>query len=482
MKNIDILFSNNLTAISGQNSTGKSTILGLIGQIFVFYKKYKTINNSSFETKYSEIFKFCPIYEYSAEHNYDVIINEENNEIIKKAKSRFSPKEGKQGRFRIDIGERDEEGKGAINFPVLYLGLKRLFPLAQEKEDSIKINILDLEESEKNFYKKYAQDILILLDGSITPQNIKSPNKEFLAMETSNYSNIGNSAGQDNLGQILTAILSFRRLKNNLGDQYKGGILLIDEVDATLYAGSQIILIKRLYKFSMDLNLQIIFTTHSLEILELLSEKKDWGTVINYFKLSNNKVSNEINPSFSKIKNNILVQTKKQYKIERIHVLCEDKVTKSWCKNLLNYTQEKKMVFINEVPIGSGTLIELAKKKHPVFKKMLFVLDGDQKREAEGLNRVICLPSNSSPEKTIYKFLNSIDEDDDYWDNDHYFTKQVCFNEFIDTNQYKPWFSKKCGIVENSLTKIFNKWKKENSDKVKEFQLEFKNNLEKVLS
>ena len=72
MNNINVQFSNHLTAISGPNSTGKSTILGLVGQIFVFNKKYKTINNSSFETKYSEIFKFCPTHDYNSKYDYRV--------------------------------------------------------------------------------------------------------------------------------------------------------------------------------------------------------------------------------------------------------------------------------------------------------------------------------------------------------------------------------------------------------------------------
>lgn len=47
------------------------------------------------------------------------------------------------------------------------------------------------------------------------------------------------SAGQDNLGQILIAILSFKRLKNQLGEKYAGGILFVDELDAALFPAAQ---------------------------------------------------------------------------------------------------------------------------------------------------------------------------------------------------------------------------------------------------
>lgn len=479
MNNINVEFSNYLTAISGPNSTGKSTILGLVGQIFVFNKKYKTINKSSFETKYSEIFKFCPIHDYKSKYDYSVTINDGITDIKKEAKTRLA--ERKKDRYRIDIGERGSAEKGAIDFPVIYLGLKRLFPLAQERDGSITVNILDLSTKDKNFYSKQVQDILVLLDPSIKPQNIKSPNKQFLALETSKYSNLGNSAGQDNLGQILTAILSFRKLKETLGDAYKGGILLIDEVDATLYAGSQINLIRKLFKFSNDLNLQIIFTTHSLEILRVLKNKPDWGSVINFFEINNNDVKNTINPPIEKIINNILTQSSNQKEIEKIHVLCEDKKTKAWCNNLLNRTSIKKLVSINEVPISASVLIALSKKNHKIFKKILYVVDGDQREKVEGLERVICLPGDFYPEKIFYKFLYNLDDDNDFWENDSYFNKHVCFNQFTD-NRYKDWFKAKCATKHNPLPKMLNVWRKENPVLVKDFQKEFSEKLDKLIS
>ena len=39
--------------------------------------------------------------------------------------------------------------------------------------------------------------------------------------------------------EIILAVLSFRRLKEQYGKNYNGGILLIDELDATLYGFSQ---------------------------------------------------------------------------------------------------------------------------------------------------------------------------------------------------------------------------------------------------
>ena len=62
-KDVEIEFGNKLTVISGQNGTGKSTILGMVGQVFDYKGAEKTKNNLEFATKYSEIFTFCKTYD-----------------------------------------------------------------------------------------------------------------------------------------------------------------------------------------------------------------------------------------------------------------------------------------------------------------------------------------------------------------------------------------------------------------------------------
>ena len=85
-----------------------------------------------------------------------------------------------------------------------------------------------------DFYVKSHNEILLLYD-EISSEEVKSSTKHFLAAKSDKYDAIGNSAGQDNIGQIITSILSFQRLKDNLGTEYKGGILLIDELDASMF-------------------------------------------------------------------------------------------------------------------------------------------------------------------------------------------------------------------------------------------------------
>src|SRR5690606_7013 len=72
----------------------------------------------------------------------------------------------------------------------------------------------------------------------------------------------------DNAGQLILALMSFRKLKEELKEDYKGGLLLIDEADAGLFPAAQIDLIKMLYREAMELSLQVIITTHSPTIIE----------------------------------------------------------------------------------------------------------------------------------------------------------------------------------------------------------------------
>ena len=50
---------------------------------------------------------------------------------------------------------------------------------------------------------------------------------------------------------------------------------MIDELDATLYPGSQIKMIEFLHQMAEKYCIQIVFTTHSLTILEKIEEMKN---------------------------------------------------------------------------------------------------------------------------------------------------------------------------------------------------------------
>lgn len=468
MQNVNIEFSENLTVISGLNGTGKSSVLGLIGQVFDYKGVGRTINNRIFATKYSEIFKFCPKYDQSSEYEYTAEVLDGEEIIERKVKSRYVIKEK---RFRMDIGER-EKLKGALNLPVIYLGLKRFFPLAQELEGSISIKKHDLSSSEVNFYEDQARSIFVMLDGNVKSQDIKTPNKEFLAMHTKNYSNLGNSAGQDNIGQVITAVLSFRRLSNKV--DYSGGILLIDELEATLFPGAQLNFLSRLFSYAKSFKLQIIFTTHSLEVIKFLQEHTSWNTKINFLEIRDGKVQNKIDPSFEYIKSRILIEAKENNQINKKPLICEDELAKIWANYLLNGHENKKWCEGQGKNLSDGVIKVMAESRMRCFKDFIFVLDGDGRSNSnfKKCKNVVFLPGEKRPETIFYEFLKSLAEGDDFWGGESHFYKDTCFNGFTNAttkSQHKAWFGAKRENFGRGCAGLFKRWKLNNVQLVEEF-------------
>jgi predicted ATPase len=486
IKNQTIEFGKNLTVITGQNGTGKSSLLGWIAQSCDFKAGIKTLTGGSFKSQYKEIFRFCKENDFSKKYTVSLIYKEdESNEEKKKIMRTRHLSKTEKGieRYKVDF-----DGRGvAIDFPVIYLGLKRLIPLATEEK--ISLTPIQLDASEKTAFAKLSNEILILLDKKISSEGVTSPNKNILAMKTKKHGHLGNSAGQDNIGQIISSMLSFRRLKNTEGEHYRGGVLLIDEIDATLYAGSQIHLINELYKFSRSNNIQVVFTTHSLEILEHLSQITGEETKINFLQQENETIKNRLNPSIQFLRNKIKVQTGKEDKIKKIEILCEDKETELWCKNLLNGMDFKKYLNIKEGPFGEGTLSTMADSKHPIFKEMFFVLDGDCREEYKDRKmppRTIILPGTLPPEVIFYNFLNDLSDDDPFWTETDAlnFSRQTCFQDHLtnDLSTAKRWFKNDefKPFFGGTYAKLFKRWKDDNPEAVKKFQDDFKKMIENL--
>ena len=487
LENIDIKFGKLITAIAGQNGTGKSSILGLAGHIFTFKEKkddviYKTINGKLFETEYSEIFKFAyPTYDKSGEHKYSVELD--NDDIID-VMSSDRIESGKQRSLRLVVGKR-VKGGGKRTFPVIYLGLRRLFPLAQEV--TITNDQSDLSQEEIQDYQSVHNEIL-MLNENINPELIEGFSKKFYATKTDKYNCLGNSAGQDNLGQIITAILSFKRLKNALGNSYDGGLLFIDEVDATLFAGAQDKLIEKLFKICRDLQLQIVFTTHSLEILQklMLPQYKRDSEVV-FLDNSSGIVKNTQSDNITLLQmiNNIRVM----YEIQRdtkITVFCEDNEASLWLKNMLGTKITKKLHILTD-SFGSGNLVYIANKKIPILKNSIFILDGDQNQALRNNKcpRVLLLPDNKRPEDIFYDFLRNLPANDGFWGGTGNYTQQFCFRDLPNKNNnreiMKKWFRNQTSFWGRGCSKLFNRWKNDNRDITDEFSKEFQKTLDKIL-
>ena len=474
IKTETIEFGKRLTVISGQNGTGKSSVLGWIAQLCDFKKKNKRLNDEYFKEDFSNVFMFCPTNDYN--NNYKVKFTYKNEDALIEEEKVITTRLLKQTeksklRYRTDF---DGRGK-ALDFPVIYLGLKRLIPFATER--NVKVKNSNVPNKYINAFSNLSKEILLLIDDKVNPEPVKSVNKNTLAMKTESYSHLGNSAGQDNIGQIVSSLLSFQKLKDELGTDYKGGILLIDEIDASLYAGSQLKLIDKLFRYAINLDLQIIFTTHSLEIIGHLENKLGKDTIINHLVIRDGLVNNVINPTYDYIANKIKNQIQKSDQIVKKSFICEDNIAQHWTNNLLNRTDLKKMIKVEKGPFADGTIVSMSQTKHSLFNDVGFILDGDVRKKFEKKKKpakTAFLPETCRPETVMYQFLKGLSDNDTFWDDDANFTKQTCFGNYPGNNKgtHKRWFedadNKK--FFGNTYSKVFNRWKKDNKDKVLEFQ------------
>lgn len=469
VENQTIEFGDSLTVISGLNGTGKSSILGLAGHIFTSPdKKQKSLLNKDFSTVQSEVFRFCPEYDYNNIYEYTVYIEEVpgGGVIHKNAKTRFIPSEN---RLKFDIDGR----KNKYPYPVIYLGLKRLFPNANESKFNTSNS--ELSNSDKNFYIGEASNIMVVNNNHAGVERVTTQNKDYLGIKTDKYAAAGNSAGQDNIGQIITAIMSFKKFYPN------GGILLIDELEATLFPAAQLNLIKRLYQYSKAYKLQIIFTTHSLEIIKYLFDKNYQDVKFNFLELSNKKVINQKNATFDYIKHKIRAEARQSTPEENIkQVICEDELAAFWIKGLISRTDISAKIRINYKNMNDGCIKQLAESKMKCFDNFIFVLDGDcrNKPQYQNLKNVVFLPGNEPPEMVMFKFLHALSDDDNFWQNEQLFDYSVCFNGYMDNpddiNRHKNWYNEKKEHFGRGLTKFFTKWKKENTVAYEQFLVDIR--------
>lgn len=484
----DIKIGEKLTIIAGGNGTGKSSLLGLIGHIFSYRNSknvvLESLDSKHLETEFSEVFRFSPDHDHNEVYEYALVFEDGT---IKDGASRYIEK---NKRFRIDVGER-KKASGKIRRPVIYLGLKRLIPLAQEKEYSIK-TIKDniLTEDDKKIFNDWHNRILVL-DDLVIPQHMKSQNKDIFYPTSRKYDAYGNSAGQDNLAQIIIAVLTFKRLKEELKDEYTGGLLLIDEIETTLYPAAQNQLLHLLLQAAGDYDLQIIFTTHSIEIISFMlnPEEKDlyYPSEIIYLRKHLGLIEaiqdkHALTGIIADLKHNVQVQEENP----ELNVYLEDEEARLFFKGIIRPEIRRKLA-ISTCNAGADFYGTLLKHKFPEFKKSLIVLDGDKNNDSK-LKRnknVILMPGTERPENVIYNFLNDLCDTDTFWSSDlGGYDKNVFLNHrpsnTTNRNIMKNWFNSQKSNWGRGCSRILRKWKSSNVDVVNKFNEELNEKINKL--
>jgi AAA15 family ATPase/GTPase len=497
-----------ITVISGQNGTQKTTLLGIISQPFSISMEEhpmhgeKPLSGGNYKSSFSEKFKLSDQYDIAGSHEWTMEFDSINEEPMTLRSYRRKGKDIKKNQLRFWRKGDRSKGAGYVGLPVIFLSLQRLFPLGEDDNLEAKQNT-NLTDEEFSLFQEMHNKVLCIPDLEITKADyLSSDQKVTLGVNTNFYDWKMNSAGQDNLGKLLLALFSFKRLKERYDKEYCGGMLVVDEIDSTLYPASQIELIKLLRKCSSKWDIQIVFTTHSLTLIQAAYEmknarKNNEDVKIVYLEKIDQEVQVLDTLSYQGIKNRLNITLNVEKQINKIPVFVEDKEAEMLAKGILK--RKASILKFAGCSLGHGNLIDLSRKKIQGFKypDSLIILDGDvgkgkrAQRELTSLKNILLLPGKESPERELACFLHKERESSDVWSNiysdgDSQYSKQLAFRDYSyndimkDRKKAKLWFNDQKKYWGRGGVKLINMWIKRNQAQVETFIKEYEILVNKI--
>lgn len=440
MQDINFEFGKRITVVSGKNGTAKSTILGLVAQIFNFEKDviknesldFKTLGDKAFKSQFSEHFRLSDKFDKPREMDirykvYDAYFKKDIDDLKLTMTATKDRKHRTVVRNNLPTPHSTNTSRN-VTHPVIYLSLKRLLPISERENDTVN-NISYLQNNRKEF-THYCNEIV----GKIEGTNITSTKGlvDSSVVHGDNYDHQAVSTGEDNVGQIVQALFSFKKLKEDYSD-YHGGLLIIDELDAGLFPYAQSKAIDILKLFSRQYDIQIILSTHSPIIIENIFNQgvKDRDNFRNIF-LSNVFGGLRVREDYSwnEIYNELLVRTNRvsnDLKLPKVNIYFEDNEALELFKRLIKSNKLRNIINpLKDVSMGCKTYTSLVKSKVPEFtSRSILVLDADVEIDTNKYSNVILLPSSQPPDRLLFYFLLSLSRDDKFWNNSLQFTKDI---------------------------------------------------------
>lgn len=502
-----IRLGNYLTCIAGTNGTGKSNLLGLIGNCVEYRTGKRTksfLRPNIFRTDFSEIFKGSEKFDPAKSKRIEIHFSDGDKRVCRTAWQK--KRNLSERRFRV-IPEYKEKGKTLSQkkeLPVIYIGLSRLYPIGES--ELCKCQSLEHDTEYKEWIKEKATKILSLFSDMDSIKDVnsidlsKDTHKIGVGFLTESYEPLCNSSGQDNIGQILSAVWRFKILKEELGDEYHGGILLIDELEATLHPASQLKLLDVLLYEAKKLSIQIVFTTHSLVVIDWFFDKIAFNQDANnnlelvYLSTAMNYLEVRHNASREQIQNEIYNEL--NIASPKIKIYSEDAEARWFFNNLLQYCGiDKNLLRIVDMTMGGENIISLYKADSIVFSDVIVVLDGDKHKELPQYQTAnqpvrdyhfVLLPGEKSPEAVFLDALCDCNEIEEFFNNErvrvaginrHY--AQSKRYDILDTRNdkkkqreiYKEWFNQAKSVLESG--NFFTFWADANRDICEQFKQEF---------
>lgn len=483
-RNFEMSIADRITVIAGHNGIGKSTLLGVLTNASALKSvKYKTYFDKPFRSPIEDVFFLSPQSDFEdnpkKKPNF-IITYELDGEPLKKRCNVSDNDDGKRLRIHprtivIKNGKETTGSAAKVPIPTVYIGMSRMYPIGENEDEQIerpshKMHTEDIIFANECFSEIFNIDIK---DKSrISAYSIKDVKKKSKVAELG-YDPLCISLGQDSISVILQALASFNKLKRELGDEYNGGILAIDELEAGLHPRAQIKLVNVLKNRCKRLNLQLLVTTHSLTIIkEIATQDLNKVDAVNYFMNSDSPIL-LTDVSYIRIKNDMLSNPFLEENSSPIlKFYFEDEEAKFFFEKILKYKELDLAVEYGIQPVLINTKLGCQQLFHLSFADSEFggtviVFDNDvlssekSRSNIENNKNFVSLPSDKSfdsntssvlrsPEAIIFNFLkkliDKVDQNyEDYW--------------YASTNQH--------GFSTDSVRDIYQQFEQNNYDREK---------------
>lgn len=434
LENIEVTLGKGVISIMGTNGTCKSSLLHIISN------SYQALENSSDYLNDSQCLKIIKAINQMVNPKIETLnkgdrkYNDPAPEYIGNYYQctysngltlKFRKHNQKDSnRYRV-IPKYESKSNDKLPYGmVIYLGLGRLNAYGEYQDD----NSITKISSKSTLPQKYQKELLEKYN-DFTRYHIEELNYEKMGelkkrgdFTTTLKGNDSNtiSAGEDNLLIILTALYSLKYFSESLKDEFKDvpGILLIDELDATLHPEFQAKLLTLFKEVCIDYqNINIVFTSHSMSVLQECNRNK---SKVIYLTDNITKVGQMTEPDEFKIRASLENRLGRDYYSNRqIPVLTEDKQAQDFLNVIIDYfknsepykTQSEKA--LQHIKLIDSSFSSESLKKLFVESKidrqnlqMIAIVDGD--RESNPTYSLIALPGKNSPEKIVFDICKSL--------------------------------------------------------------------------
>lgn len=439
----DVNFDSGVNAISGTNGTCKTTLLHIVSNAFQAMKSndqrvrdplsLKRINrlNSQVNTKMEKLAKGDreyndPAPNFNGGNLFEVVYFNGTKLSFRKHNSKTA------NRYAIKPYYKKDSGDKLPSMPVIYLSLARLLPWGEYQGEGSSNKSSAKTDSE--FYTELSslyQRVTRIHASSFSSQNMGSVKKrQEFDTDVEGVDSNTVSSGEDNVAIILTALLSLKAFYQALDETAKRqevcSLLLIDELDATLHPSLQYALLDVMREYALNYHVQIIFTTHSITLLNVMLKKK---LNVIYLKNNGNVVKPMLEPDPLKIEMYLQGITKSDLMADKIiPAFSEDAEARLFTRLLLDWLisesrdgfkdVERNVHFVNAA-IGAEQLEAIFRDDEIRQSSMaaICILDGDHHSCLH--NNTVALPGGKSPEWVAFDYACELAKNgsNPFWDD-----------------------------------------------------------------